>query len=292
MRKRIGMVFALALLLSVLCGAGMGSAKVHQGTWEKNTKWYYNTKTKTVTIDCKGKMEDNFADHGPSIGWGKWYLKAKKIVFRKGITHIGGGSFDHFREVKEVVLPEGLVSIGALAFWDTYALKTIEFPSTLQNIGKDAFDHSGLQSVSLRNVKKVARGAFSGTHLKSVTIPATCTDVRPYAFSCCSDLKTVTLENGVKRIRNSVFALAGITSVTIPPSVTQIDADAFFAFSPEEGKLKRVTIKSTRIKKWGKGIFGKARKDLVIRVPKKKKKEYTKALREGGLPEYVKIVAG
>ncbi len=50
------------------------------------------------------------------------------------------------------------------------------------------------------------------------------------------------------------------------------------------------TRNSTKIKKWGKNIFGNARKDLVIRVPKSKKKEYTKALREGGLPEYVKIV--
>ena len=29
--------------------------------------------------------------------------------------------------------------------------------------------------------------------------------------------------------------------------------------------------------------------DRVIRVPKSKQKEYTKALRQGGLPKYVKI---
>lgn len=99
-----------------------------------------------------------------------------------------------------------------------YHLKKINFPSTLKKIEGDAFDASGIESVSLKHVEKVRKGAFSGS------------------------------------------------------------------------ELRHVTIRSTQIKKWGKEVFGKARKDLVIRVPKSKKKEYTKALRKGGLPNYVKIV--
>lgn len=88
-----------------------------------------------------------------------------------------------------------------------------------------------------------------------------------------------------------MFDQSGLMSVTIPSSVTKIGTDAFYAFSPEESKLTSVTIQSTQIKKWGKNIFGKARKDLVIKVPKCRLKEYTQALRKGGLPEYVKIIA-
>ena len=286
--KRACCLVLPALAVMLLCTHS--SAKVHSGTFEGNTRWYYDTRTKTVTIACKGRMEDG-GQHGVSMDWGgnERYLKAQKVVFKKGITHIGDYAFDNFRKVKEVVLPEGLVSIGYAAFNATSELKKINFPSSLKKIGIDAFDASGIESVSLKHLEKVGKGAFSGSELRHVTIPAG-TSFGSYAFSCCDKLKSVRFEEGVKTISHSMFLRSSLRTVTIPASVTEIGAYAFFAFSPEEGKLKKVTIRSTQIKKWGKGIFGKARKDLVIRVPKSKKKEYTKALRKGGLPKYVKIV--
>ena len=279
-----------ALAVMLLCNHSSGSTRVHSGTFEGNTRWFYDTRTKTVTIDCNGRMEDG-GQHGVSMDWGgnERYWKTQKVVFKKGITYIGKMTFENFRKVKEIVLPEGLESIGYSAFESTSELKKISFPSTLKKIGEHAFDGSGIESVSLKHVKKVGSGAFSGTELRHVTIPAR-TSFGSYAFSSCTDLNSVRIETGVKTISHSMFLRSGLRTVTIPASVTEIGAYAFFAFSPEEGKLKKVTIRSTRIKKWGKGIFGKARKDLVIRVPKSKKKEYTKALRKGGLPQYVKIV--
>ena len=288
-KRAICLVIA-ALAVMLLCTHSSGSAKVHSGTFEGNTRWYYDTRTKTVTIACKGRMEDG-GQHGVSMDWhgNEWYWKAQKVVFKKGITHIGKFAFDNFRKVKEVVLPEGLVSIGYAAFNATSKLKKINFPSSLKKIGVDAFDASGIESVSLKHVEKVGKGAFSGSELRHVTIPAG-TSFGSYAFCGCDKLKSVRIEEGVKTFSSGMFSKCGFRTVTIPASVTEIGEHAFFAFSPEEGKLKKVTIRSTQIKKWGKGIFGKARKDLVIRVPKSKKKEYTKALRKGGLPNYVKIV--
>ena len=287
--KRACCLIITVLAVMLLC-TNSSSAKVHSGTFEGNTRWYYDTRTKTVTIDCKGRMEDG-GQHGVSMDWrgNERYWKTQKVVFKKGITYIGKMTFNNFQNMKEVVLPEGLVSIGYSAFWQTSHLKKISFPSTLKKIGEDAFDGSGIESVSLKHVKKVGSGAFSGTQLKHVTIPAG-TSFGSYAFCGCDDLKSVRIEAGVKTISKSMFSRSGLRTATIPDSVTEIGEHAFFAFSPEKGKLKKVTIRSTRIKKWGKGIFGKARKDLVIRVPKSKKKEYTKALRKGGLPQYVKIV--
>ena len=286
--KRAICLLLPALAVMLLCTHS--SAKVHSGTFEGNTRWYYDTRTKTVTIACKGRMEDG-GQHGVSMGWhaNEWYWKAQKVVFKKGITHIGDFAFDNFRKVKEVVLPEGLVSIGYAAFEDTSKLKKINFPSTLKKIEVDAFESSGIESVSLKHVEKVKSDSFSGSELRHVTIPAG-TSFGSYAFCYCEELKSVRIEEGVKTISRSMFSRSGLRTVTIPASVTEIGEHAFFAFSPEEGKLKKVTIRSTQIKKWGKEVFGKARKDLVIRVPKSKKKEYTKALRKGGLPNYVKIV--
>ncbi len=288
--KRACCLTITVLAVMLLYNHSSGSAKVHSGIFEGNTRWYYDTRTKTVTIDCKGRMEDG-GQHGVSMDWrgNERYWKTQKVVFKKGITYIGKMTFNNFQNMKEMVLPEGLVSIGNSAFWQTSHLKKISFPSTLKKIGKDAFDGSGIESVSLKHVKKVGSGAFSGTKLKHVTIPSG-TSFGSYAFCGCDELESVRIEAGVKTISHSMFAVSGLKTVIIPASVTEIGQDAFYAFSPEEGKLKKVTIRSTRIKKWGKEIFGKARKDLVIRVPKRKKKEYTKALRKGGLPEYVKIV--
>ncbi len=287
--KRACCLVISALAVMLLYTYSSGSAKVHSGTFEGNTRWYYDTRTKTVTIDCKGRMEDG-GQHGVSMDWGgnERYWKAQKVVFKEGITYIGDFAFHNFQNIKEVVLPEGLVSIGYSAFWQTYHLKKINFPTTLKKIGEHAFYVSGIASVSLRHVKKVGSGAFSGTKLKHVTIPAR-TSFGSYAFSSCTNLKSVRIEEGVKTLSSGMFSQCGFKTVTIPASVTEIGEHAFFAFSPEKGKLKKVTIRSTRIKKWGKEIFGKARKDLVIRVPKSKQKEYTKALRKGGLPKYVKI---
>lgn len=291
--KRLCCFTVFVLAATLFCIPGGSSAKVHSGKYGSNTTWYYNTDTKTVTIDCKGKMEDVDIEMGPYQEWGanRWYLKAKKVVFRKGITYIGVGTFENFRRVEEVVLPEGVVSIGNSAFEDTHALKKIRFPSSLKRIGRWAFDESGIGKVSLENVKKIRSEALSGTKLKSVTIPPGCQSIGSYAFSCCEDLKTVKIEEGVKTLSSGMFSRCGFERITIPSSVTKIEKHAFFSFSPEEGKLREVTIRSKKIKEWGKEVFGNARKDLVIKVPKSKKEEYTKALREGGLPEYVKIVS-
>ena len=290
MLRRMGCFLLVSLVATLLCLHSSSSAKVHSGTWGTNTKWYYDTKTKTVVIDCEGRMDDNSSDHGPTIGWGKFYMKAKKVIFKSGITYIGTFTFDNFQKLEKVVLPEGLVSIGAYAFEGTINLKKVKFPTTMRTIGRDAFDGSGIEALSLSSIEKIGSSALSGTNIKRLKIPLHCQNIESYAFSSCFKLQHVKIENGIKTISTSMFSRTGIETITIPASVTKIGTRALFAFSPEESKLKRVTINSTKIKKWGKNIFGNARKDLVIRVPKSKKKEYTKALREGGLPEYVKIV--
>ena len=148
--KRSCCLIITVLAVILLYTYSSGSAKVHSGTFEGNTRWYYDTRTKTVTIDCKGRMEDG-GQHGVSMDWGgnERYLKTQKVVFKKGITYIGDFAFDNFQNMKEVVLPEGLVSIGYSAFWKTYHLKKIRFPTTLKKIGENAFDGSGIESVSL-----------------------------------------------------------------------------------------------------------------------------------------------
>ena len=76
-----------------------------------------------------------------------------------------------------------------------------------------------------------------------------------------------------------------LTSVTIGTNVTNIGANAFNGCA----SLKTVTIKSTKITKVGAGAFKGINKKATIKVPKAKKKAYTKLLKNKGQAKTVKI---
>ena len=157
--KTIFAVIFLALLIPVLLAAPESEAKVYRGKYANNTKWSYDTKTKTVIIECRGELPD---DHHGSAGWGDYYLKAKKVIFKKGITSIGEGAFYNFQKLEEVVLPEGLKTIKDSAFWDCYRLKNINVPTSLRTIGGSAFSETEFNAFSLERVKKNRKYVFFG----------------------------------------------------------------------------------------------------------------------------------
>ena len=204
-------------------------------------------------------------------------------------TSIGYGAFEGFYKLEEVVLPEGLRKIKTWAFRGCSRLRKINFPSSLKKIGEEVFQCTKIEKVTIKGLKKIGAGSFESAQIKEAYISKD-VKVGSFLFSDCKTLKKVTFEKGVKKISDSMFFKAGLEKVTIPNSVEEIEDDVFWAFSQEEATLKKVTIRSKKIKKWGKDIFGKAHKDLVIYVPKEKKEEYTKALLDGGLPDYVKVV--
>ena len=169
--KTIFAVIFLALLIPVLLAAPESEAKVYRGKYANNTKWSYDTKTKTVIIECRGELPD---DSNGSAGWGDYYLKAKKVIFKKGITSIGAGAFDDFQKLEEVVLPEGLKAIKASAFFSCYRLKKINVPTSLRTIGASAFSETEFNAFSLERVKKIGNMCFSGSKIKEVYISKDC----------------------------------------------------------------------------------------------------------------------
>ena len=108
-KGKIWMILFLAMTLGVLFRtAPECQARVYSGKCKSNMTWYYNTKTKTITIDCKGEMPDDIQYRGLSMDWQEYSGETKRVVFRKGITSIGYGVFEEFYKLEEVVLPEGL----------------------------------------------------------------------------------------------------------------------------------------------------------------------------------------
>ena len=193
--KTIFAVIFLALLIPVLLAAPESEAKVYRGKYANNTQWSYDTKTKTVTIECRGELPD---DHHGSAGWRDYYLKAKKVIFKKGITSIGAGAFDNFQKLEEVVLPERLETIKASAFFSCYRLKKINVPKTLRTIASDVFIATKIESFSLRRVKKIGNMCFLDSKIKEVYLSKDCRS-SSLVFWGCEKLKKVTLEDGIKK---------------------------------------------------------------------------------------------
>ena len=244
--KTIFVVIFLALLIPVLLKAPESEAKVYRGKYENNTQWSYDTKTKTVTIKCCGELPD---DSNGSAGWGEYYLKAKKVIFKKGISSIGAGILENFQKLEEVVLPEGLKTIKDFAFFTCYRLKKINVPTSLRTIGASAFMGTGIDSFSLKRVKKIGNMCFSGSKIKEVYLSKDCR-TSSLVFWGSDDLKKVTLQEGVKKISYGMFCDTALKTIDIPGSVTQIGEDAF----ADCKKLQKVTLHEG-VKKIGKDAF-------------------------------------
>lgn len=201
--KRSGIVLMFALALALLCLHGSCSAKGQRGTWKKNTRWEFDTRTKTLTISCRGKMEESVSCMGKFPGWDS--TKVKKVVFRPGITYIGDMNMD-YPKLEEVVLPEGLVYIGNV-FGRCPRLKKLRFPSTLRRIGLMAFEEAdNLQSVTMPGVEKIGSYAFLGCNLRSLNLPDTCRRIGRGAFENNPRIRSVTIPSGVKKIGKWTFA--------------------------------------------------------------------------------------
>ena len=244
--KTIFAIIFLALLIPVLLKAPESEAKVYRGKYANNTQWSYDTKTKTVIIECRGELPD---DSNGSAGWRDYYLKAKKVIFKKGITSIGAGAFDNFQKLEEVVLPERLETIKASAFFSCYRLKKINVPKTLRTIASDVFIATKIESFSLRRVKKIGNMCFLDSKIKEVYLSKNCRS-SSLVFWGCEKLKKVTLEDGIKKISYGMFKETSVKLITIPGSIKNIGERAFANCK----KLQKATI-NEGVKKISKDAF-------------------------------------
>ena len=186
----------------------------------------------TLTIDENGKVTDYKAD-----------VPDKKV---------------------DVVIPDGVTGIDGNAFQGHWELETVVIPGSVESIGANAFEKSGIQSVTLDGVKNIGQDAFKDCHqltevtiadgmetigsgafqncsrLETVTIPGSVTSIGADAFQNCGNLDTVVIGNNVKNIGSGAFSGCGsLTSMTIPGSVNNIGNGAF----QNCGELVTVVIK-------------------------------------------------
>lgn len=132
-------------------------------------------------------------------------------------------------------------------------------------------------------VVSVSENAFKNNKtITTVTIDENVETIEANAFSGCTKLKTVKVGTNVTSIKAGAFAgNTSLTKITIPASVKSIGKNAFKGCK----SLKNITIKTTKLTKKtvGTNAFKGIHKKAVIKVPKKKLKDYKKILKKVGI---------
>ena len=125
-------------------------------------------------------------------------------------------------------------------------------------------------------------------------------EIKQYDFANCKNLRTLEIPEAVTTVSMSAFSGTKLKRITLPKNVTTIKKGM-----PYGGKgkvfavnynwdlptkaLRLIEIKSKKIKSIAKGSFSGLSSKVVIKVPKSRKKKYTKMLRKSGLEKKVKI---
>ena len=130
--------------------------------------------------------------------------------------------------------------------------KKVTIPKTV-TINNVKYQVTGIAAKVFKNSKK----------LQTVVIPDTVTEIGTGSFEGCKKLK----------------------SVTIGKNVTSIGKNAFKNCK----NLKKITVKSTKLKKVGKGALTGINRKCVIKVPKKQLKSYKRLFKGKGQKKSVKI---
>lgn len=221
----------------------------------------------------------------------------KEIHIPDGVQTIGG--FTSCTNLEKIRIPDSVQEIGAEAFSNCKKLKEVNLPASVTQISKSTFAHcEELTKVYIPyGIKAIEDGAFAGcSSLKEVSIPDSVTKIGQEAFCFCYKLSKVKLSKNLTVIKEACFSGCNIKSIQIPKKVTKIEKDAFASNPLKEitiptnvksigyqsfaycEKLKKVTIKGTKMKKIGKRAFYLVHKKATFDVPNKLVKQYKKRL--------------
>ena len=243
-----------AEIVSGNCGAKNGD----------NVKWKLDTESGVLTISGNGSMA-NYGDgdgkcdgddyHSPSFFSKRECIST--IVIKNGVTSLGRSAFRCCTNLTNVIIADSVKEICDYAFSGCTKLTNITWPDSINSIGREAFSHTGLKSVFLKNIDVIEEGAFIGCNsliyvvlenvqnigelngigcrgafaccdnLTNLTISGNNVILGDNAFAECISLSNITLNNVQIIGERCFYACENLTSIVLSESLTNIENSAF-----------------------------------------------------------------
>lgn len=98
------------------------------------------------------------------------------------VTEIGAGAFEWCSGLRYFTMPDGIKKIGDYAFDFCSSLMAVDLKGT-EEVGAHAFGYcESLGEVVMNSVKKIGGNAFLSTDITEIDLPATVTEIGPYAL--------------------------------------------------------------------------------------------------------------
>ena len=133
-----------------------------------------------VVVACSMELEHVTIPEGTEIiGYDAFKkCKLKSVMLPDSLTEIRSEAFCGCRNLQSVKLGNSVNIIEAGAFSECRSLSEIDIPAGTKAIENYAFSNSGLERVELREgLLLLGRQAFSGTNIKSISLPASIEDM-------------------------------------------------------------------------------------------------------------------
>ena len=235
-KKHIGIIFGLLLIVAFLAGSKAHTAKA----MAEETMVTYTYENGTLTFRGSGAIEKQ--TDGEENPWRSYKDTATKLVVEVGITEIGDSAFSGFTTLQEISLPKGLKLLGNNCFEKCSSLTSVSIPRRVTTWRDYCFKKcTSLTSVSIgwalqEDTVKVGENPFLGDKaLENITVE----EGHPYLY-----VQDHALIYRSKYGWNTLVAYPeGITdtSYCIPEGVDTVGARAF------EGNqsLQRLTMRSS-----------------------------------------------
>lgn len=191
----------------------------------------------------------------------------KEILLPENLEAVGSQAFYECVSIEQLVIPENVRTVSRSAFCGCSNMTSIRLPECIQNLDDFLFYKcSQLEEVFLSDqIKSVGYGtfwgcrnleglevlcretlesfdayAFAGTPLVAFEIPATMHVIPDYAFSDCSDLRTVFWHEGIDSVMTGAFYQTSLSGdLVLPKSLSFVGQEAF-AWT----EIKTLTVQS------------------------------------------------
>ncbi|MDO4933690.1 MAG: leucine-rich repeat domain-containing protein [Prevotella sp.] len=197
-------------------------------------------------------------------------------------SSLGASLYLNGEKITELIIPEGVTDIKQYAFYEGRDLTSVDIPATLKSIGNSAFNNcSNLTKINIHDiaawcniifedytdnplsythnlylngekvtdliipdgVTSINKYAFYGCSMTSVTIPGSVKEIHPIAFTECTNLTSVHIndiaawcaiifeDNPLIYAHNLYLNGEKVTDLIIPDGVTSIEDYAFYGLN-------------------------------------------------------------